>query len=637
MDAMKVTARVRVPPFSSAAMLHLFLYSAVFATDDYSVPIEIKLWDSGRTPLAHMVDTTNAFGLKVLAEHNFLNDNNIAFSPYGLMGILVALYEGVEGVSSYQIQRGMHLPWNRNIMRIGFRDIHRTLKTYFVPEEGFLAGLALNNENVTFNNNYKKVLRFYGFDLENDQIPTLSPDNETLPTNSTAKPDITETTTTMHSTEDRSVRDSTTPTMREETTPNTNVETINEVDIRGPVATTTVVSPILETNAESSQPDIPISSTSSASTNQQLEEAVTVSTPISETETSTTTIVNESSSMSMSTIANEITSLPTTPMQNESIDINEVDVTTANVVTSTLAETNDENFETPSATESNSEITVSTLATPTTDTISTIDVSTQSTGNSETSSNIPTTNANETSIETLERRKKSIVDFIFTNPPYVDDYLIYRSYDVGLDLPIPKVDHKMFLANGLKSVQATYMHYDTVLEHAYLPHLEAAALRLPLDSDRYYLLVVLPSRAGAAELGKLLSRMARESDLSDIYSALQPRRIRAVVPSFTVKGHVTLTTDLQKLGIRDVFEPRQNDFTPMTRQPGVYVRSIEQAVSVAIRKYRPDDQKSNRYVTNRQPVTFTATYPFLYFVMDSSIHVALMAGKMIDPLNTRIL
>lgn len=97
-------------------------------TSEYGIPIEIKLWDTGRTPLAHMVDVTNEFGLKVLAEHNFLNDNNIAFSPYGLMGIMVALYEGVDGESSYQIQRGMQLPWNRNVMRIGFRDIHRTLK-----------------------------------------------------------------------------------------------------------------------------------------------------------------------------------------------------------------------------------------------------------------------------------------------------------------------------------------------------------------------------------------------------------------------------------------------------------------------------------------------------------------------------
>lgn len=91
------------------------------------------------------------------------------------------------------------------------------------------------------------------------------------------------------------------------------------------------------------------------------------------------------------------------------------------------------------------------------------------------------------------------------------------------------------------------MRYDTVLEHAYLPHLEASALRLPLDSDRYYLLVVLPARGGAPELGRLLARMARESDLADIYSVLRPRRVKGIVPSFIVKGHVTLTTDLQKV------------------------------------------------------------------------------------------
>lgn len=91
------------------------------------------------------------------------------------------------------------------------------------------------------------------------------------------------------------------------------------------------------------------------------------------------------------------------------------------------------------------------------------------------------------------------------------------------------------------------MHYETVLEHAYLPHLEASALRLPLDSERYYLLVVLPSRGGIAELSRLIARMARESDLADVYAALRPRRVKAVVPSFMVKGHVTLTTDLQKV------------------------------------------------------------------------------------------
>lgn len=114
---------------SLCARLFCFYASiAIVAGIKYGVPIEINHWDTGRTPLKQMVDATNEFGLKVLDQHNFLNDNNIAFSPYGLMGIMVALYEGVDGDSSYEIQRAMQLPWNRNVMRVGFRDIHRALK-----------------------------------------------------------------------------------------------------------------------------------------------------------------------------------------------------------------------------------------------------------------------------------------------------------------------------------------------------------------------------------------------------------------------------------------------------------------------------------------------------------------------------
>lgn len=128
---MRANGRARPGPAGVRASLTLYYLLAIVslaACVEHGVPIEIKFWDHTRTPLSQMVDITNEFGLKVLAEHHFLNDNNIAFSPYGLMGILVALYEGVDGESSFQIQRGMHLPWNRNVMRIGFRDIHRTLK-----------------------------------------------------------------------------------------------------------------------------------------------------------------------------------------------------------------------------------------------------------------------------------------------------------------------------------------------------------------------------------------------------------------------------------------------------------------------------------------------------------------------------
>ncbi|XP_021182886.3 uncharacterized protein LOC110371101 [Helicoverpa armigera] len=670
-------AHGRVPSFSFASVILrcAYIYASItfIAASEYGVPIEIKLWDTGRTPLAHMVDVTNEFGLKVLAEHNFLNDNNIAFSPYGLMGIMVALYEGVDGESSYQIQRGMQLPWNRNVMRIGFRDIHRTLKTYFVPEEGFLAGLALNNENVTFNEPYKKILRFYGFDLENDQLPTLAPDTNSTSNNTSSATTMssvgTSETTTMTvpmTSEIAPAREdaSTGSPTREETTTTTNpnAETINTIDIRE--GATTAASPSSAPNAEGT------SLSSTVTTIETTTERVTQTTQTATTSTTVeaTTQAPTTPETDPPTTATTTTVAPTVPTEmdpvSSSSQVTNTDEPTTNNEVDTSSTTVDM---TPSTTQASTTDASTTQTNPIEETQTQLSTLDSSTITSTITENTPTeavmstitetqqtdqmstltlddmttalnsvTPANESALETLERKKKSIVDFIFTHPPYIDEYL-YRSYDIGSDAINPSFDDKMFLANGLRSVQVTYMRYDTVLEHAYLPHLEASALRLPLDSDRYYLLVVLPNRGGAPELGRLLSRMARESDLSDIYSVLRPRRVKGIVPSFTVKGHVTLTTDLQKLGIRDVFEPRQRDFTLMTRQPGVYVRSIEQAVSVAIRKYRPDDQKKNRYVTSRDPVIFSATYPFLYFVMDASIHVALMAGKMVDPLNSRIL
>ncbi|XP_072935662.1 uncharacterized protein [Epargyreus clarus] len=624
----------------------LYFYASIsfVLCADHGIPIEIKLWDTGRTPLSHMVDVTNEFGLKVLAEHNFLNDNNIAFSPYGLMGILVALYEGVDGESSYQIQRGMQLPWNRNVMRIGFRDIHRTLKTYFVPEEGFLAGLALNNENVTFNDSYKKILRFYGFDLENDQMPTLPPVsndavNLTTTTDRSSQSTVADTTpTTVTTTDSVTGREdpSTMPT-KEETTANPDAESITDIDIRGQTAESTTSS--AASNAESTTPLATDITTFQSTTTGQ---------------TSTTeTAAQAASTMEMSSMApSTTTEVPTTITTTESTtESTPLETPPATSTTTTTEMMDDNNLSTRDMTSTSvsdttptditeSSTTMTTVPVTNTEGSSTITETSQTDTSTASNSEEPTTDSTTTStLETLERRKRSlVVDYLFTKPPVIDDYLIYRSFDIPPEIGnIESTTDKMFLVNGLRNVQVTYMHYDTVLEHAYLPHLEASALRLPLDSDRYYLLVVLPSRDGAAELGRLLARMARESDLSDVYAALRPRRVRAIVPSFTVKGHVTLTTDLQKLGIRDVFEPRQHDFTPMTRQPGVYVRSIEQAVSVAIRKYQPDDQKKNRYVANRNRIFFSATYPFLYFVMDSNIHVALMAGKMVDPLNTRIL
>ncbi|KAL3283060.1 hypothetical protein HHI36_006218 [Cryptolaemus montrouzieri] len=128
--------------------------------------------------------------------HNENNENNIAFSPYGAGVILIALGEGLQGEGLYEIRRAVHLPYDAHTIRVGLRDIHRHLKSYFIPKEGFLAGITLNNEKVALNPSYTKLLRFYGYDI-NSFNNALYPDTHVTTTQETTIDGREETTVTL--------------------------------------------------------------------------------------------------------------------------------------------------------------------------------------------------------------------------------------------------------------------------------------------------------------------------------------------------------------------------------------------------------------------------------------------------------
>lgn len=119
-----------------------------------------------------MVDLTNQLGFRILYYHSLANRNNVALSPCGLASVLVALFEGSDGQSALEIRDSLELPWERDIIRVGFRDIHRRLRSYFYNQENLLSGLSLSKENVTIRPEYETLLRFYGYDLMSGMMHT---------------------------------------------------------------------------------------------------------------------------------------------------------------------------------------------------------------------------------------------------------------------------------------------------------------------------------------------------------------------------------------------------------------------------------------------------------------------------------
>jgi serine protease inhibitor len=106
---------------STPVSLYTIITDAGHVAHDNRLPKKLQ-------PVELMVDATNQLGFKILHLHSNLNKNNIAFSPCGLMSVLVALYEGSVGRSTIELKEALEFPNERDIVRVGIRDIHRRLR-----------------------------------------------------------------------------------------------------------------------------------------------------------------------------------------------------------------------------------------------------------------------------------------------------------------------------------------------------------------------------------------------------------------------------------------------------------------------------------------------------------------------------
>lgn len=133
------------------------------------------------------------------------------------------------------------------------------------------------------------------------------------------------------------------------------------------------------------------------------------------------------------------------------------------------------------------------------------------------------------------------------------DYVIARYYDEGYDSrpnhrPYFPVERPSFLVYGkYKEYNLDFMRYDAVLPFYYIPHLDTLALRFPLDNTNYYLLLLLPIHDQGID--QLICNLRFNGSLRYIIGNLRYQHVIATIPSFLLKGYVTLTPTFQKVMI----------------------------------------------------------------------------------------
>ncbi|XP_076295813.1 ionotropic receptor 93a [Lasioglossum baleicum] len=671
-------------------------------------------------PVDIITDVINDLGVRILQQYTV--PGNVAFSPAGVGFVLAALYEGSAGRGRQQISDALGLPRDRDVTRLGFRDVHRRLRTY-LNADGFLGGLTLNQEDTKLRPEYEGILRFYGFDLtipeEESNATTNAPESTTnQPTMEVETPAPDDATaTTMQPIQDAS---------SESTPPTTlSVELLGMTMTAGEASSrltqTTFASTILTeaTKVATLPSEITTVSTStmseiattiasatdaSASVTDASTSAATTATvpPATMVDTATQNAGTESLATSTGSIspvtdlpaATDITVLteaatetmtsgPTTVLQDTSPDTTATESTTATTIATTImteatpAASNIDQATTtpvPANLEASSssgppaeENTVATEAMKNqTSEMGSTDLPATTVANEIGSDGQPTT-LPATVTDSMTRRKRAARSprgFFSSYPDegiWMQDLGIWNPYPTSLsEASVRDSTEISFLVNGCDVSSVTASRYFAVLPFAHFPSLHAVALEFPLDDPRYNILLVMSTDRRDTYR---LSRDLGGKSLRLLRKQLQATWVRATIPSFMLRGFVTLTSFLQRLGIVDVFEPRAADLSLMTPDLGVYARDVQQSIGVNIRNYMKPDRTHSRESPNSDPplivpprrdyyryyhpgnglferagpVVFTAVHPFLYFIVDAETSVALIAGRVNDPLNSRIL
>lgn len=138
----------------------------------------------------------------------------------------------------------------------------------------------------------------------------------------------------------------------------------------------------------------------------------------------------------------------------------------------------------------------------------------------------------------------------------VVDYVIARYYDQGfLSRPsyqrpyVPVVRPSFLIYGKYREYNIDFMRYDAVLPFYYIPHLNTLALRFPLDNSNYYLLLLLP--VDEHGIDQLICNLRFNGSLRHIIGNLRYQHVIATIPSFLLKGYVTLTPTFQKVSERE--------------------------------------------------------------------------------------
>lgn len=197
-----------------------------------------------------------------------------------------------------------------------------------------------------------------------------------------------------------------------------------------------------------------------------------------------------------------------------------------------------------------------------------------------------------------------------------------------------KTARRRFTTSSRKEIFVTMMSTKGRFLYGKSEELQCYALEMPYAGNTLSMTILLPNNrySGVDILSNNLTPERLRNLLADMY----PREVMVSIPKFKIEDSYELSSVLNKMGLRTLFDPRRVDLSGFTGQRDFFVDSVHHKTFIDVNEEGTEAAAATAIISSRSarpigPAAFIADFPFIYFIRDNLSNAILFLGTVQKP------
>jgi len=193
---------------------------------------------------------------------------------------------------------------------------------------------------------------------------------------------------------------------------------------------------------------------------------------------------------------------------------------------------------------------------------------------------------------------------------------------------------KCFRSSKNNCVPTKMMQVTNNFNFKYLSDFDAQAIELPYGDGQYAMLVLLPSEKNNV---RLLTEDLRRRSFAHIVQSLEPIEVNVNLPKFEIDYTADMVSDLQSLGIEQIFDQKAN-LSGIIARGEIKIDNIVHKAKIEVNEKGTVAAAATGVIViplmGSSTPHFDANRPFLFFIYHVASKNIIFEGRLNEPENT---